>query len=117
MGRKKTTFQCQQGDDDNEGFESSRRNKSQLKREESARQDVVKQLVSMPQAQRAALAITDELKAALQTAVQLRAKRKGKSAYRRQLLVIASLLRDASNQDVVDAFLSAKENGNGRSSK
>ena len=92
MGRKKTTFQWERDSTEEEEPEV-RASRGQAKREEQARKELIKRLLVLKSGERAGLPMSEELQEALDEALRLHAKRKGKSGYRRQLLQIASLLR------------------------
>lgn len=98
MGRKKTTFQWEQGDDDITEEEEHPSARATQKREEQEIKELVKYLLALPPSRLASLPVSDALKDSLAEARRLRAKRKGKSGYRRHLLVIASILRDEGTE-------------------
>ena len=104
MGRKKTTFQWEQGDDDLPEEEEAPSARATHKREENERKELVKHLLALSKSDRAALPLSDLLRESLEEAHRLRAKRKGKSGYRRHLLVIASILRDEGTDALQEAL-------------
>ena len=108
MGRKKTVFQWERDGTEEEPVE--RTSRGQSKREESARKELIKRLLDLNAGERAALPMSEELQDALDEALRLRAKRRGKSGYRRQLLQIASLLR-FEEVDAIEAGLAPIRKG------
>lgn len=91
MSKRKTAFQWQR--DEPELEPNERPSRGEHKREVQARKELVKQLLSLSQGHREALPLSEELQEALEEALRLKEKRRGKSGYRRQLLLIAGLIR------------------------
>ena len=104
MGRKKTTFQWEQGDDDVTETEELPPARAAHKREEQEIKEIVKHLLALPTNTFASLPVSDALKDGLTEARRLRAKRKGKSGYRRHLLVIASIIREEGKDALQQAL-------------
>jgi len=92
MGKKKkTSFQWER--DAPEVVEVERPSRSQLKREEESRKELVMQLLALSESELARLPISDALRGSLATAVRLQDSRTARAGYRRQLRHAAGLLR------------------------
>jgi len=102
MGKKKTEFQWQRGEEDTERVQ--RPSKGSRKREEQARKELVKRLLALSVGQRAGLPLSDAMQSGLEEADRLSLRGSGRSGYRRQLLHLAGLLRSEDCDGILTAI-------------